>query len=143
MAQDALTTLYDLPTVPKQTEQRYVTLRDEKLCLLDECNAIYGIIDSSAETLDTDEYTVLYGKTASGHKVRGFLLEDRYDEQLTVSGSWGYDQTPADINRALLITVSTWYKRAKLGDANDVVGGFSTLPREARDLMEARVRASI
>jgi hypothetical protein len=42
-----------------------------------------------------------------------------------------------------MMCVSTWYKRAKLGDSNDVIGNFSTLPREARDIMEARVLASI
>ena len=139
-AQDTLEMLYELPTVPRMTEARYVTVHDSKLVLLDECVSITSIADESGTVLTG--YTLLYGRTAS-HHLRGFLLDYTYAGQLTITGVWGYDSTPADVNRALLSTVGVWYKRSRLGDANDVVGGFSTLPREAKDLMEARTRVSI
>ena len=141
-AQDALEQVYDLPTVPKATEARYVTVHDSTLVLLDECNSITSVADDSGTTIDSDDYTVLYGRNASA-KVRGFILSTAYDGQLTVTGSWGYDTTPADINRALMLTVSTWYKRMKLGDNNDVIGGFGALPKETRDIMDARARVYV
>ena len=140
-AVDALTTLYDLPTVPKVTEARYVTLRDDTLMFLDECASVTSIADSSANTIDSDDYTLMYD--LRHERVRGVILPSAYDEQLTVTGEWGYDTTPADVNRALMLAVSTWYKRMKLGDNNDVIGGFGALPKETRDIMDARARVYV
>ena len=142
-AQDALEQMYGLPTVPKTTEARYVTVRDSTFVPLEECNSVTSITDESGTSVDATEYTVVFGRTASGHRVKGVILEWAYSGQLTVTGSWGFDNTPADIGRALMLTVSTWYKRAKLGDANDVIGNFSALPRETREILDARVLASI
>ena len=55
-----------------------------------------------------------------------------------VAGLFGYQTTPMDVKRAVMITAATWYKRARHGSENDVVGGLMALPREAKDLMGSR-----
>ena len=142
-ATDALSAIYELPTVPKSTEARYVTVRDSTFVPLDECNSITSITDESGTTIEASDYTLVFGKTASGHKLRGFILPYARSEQLVVTGSWGYDTTPTDIERALELTVATWYKRARLGDSNDIIGNLQALPRETREIMDARMPASI
>lgn len=142
MAQDALDKTYGLPTVPQANETRRYTVRDSKLVLLDECASVSSITDQSGSVLASTDYTVLYGRRTADF-LRGVVLEATYDGQLAIAGTWGYAVCPADVGRALLTTVSTWYKRTKLGDTNDTIGNLSTLPREAKDLMEARRPASI
>lgn len=133
-AQATLGTLYDLPTVPRVTEQRKFRCNN-KLVLTDELSAISAVYDSSAVAITA--YTILYGRRPTDF-YRGILLTDARDEDISVSGTWGYDKCPGDVRRALIVTTATWYKRSKLGADNDVIGGFASLPREAKDLMEAR-----
>lgn len=133
-AQDSLSVRYDMPTVPKVTEQRKFRCTN-KLILTDELVSVTAVYDASANAIS--DYTILYGRRPND-LYRGILLEDSYDEYISVSGTWGYDNTPADVNRALMLAVSTWYKRATLGDANDVIGSLSSLPKETRDIMDAR-----
>lgn len=135
MASDSLNRAYGpLPTCPKTTEARYYFCHN-KLVLLDECVSVTSVTDSSGRALSG--YTLLYGRRTSDF-LKGIILNDSTDERITVTGTWGYDSAPADVGRALLVTVGTFYKRAKLGSDMDVIGSLSGLPKEARDLMDAR-----
>ena len=135
-AQDTLETAYGLPTVPKVTEQRKFNCTN-RLILTDELVSVTEVYDHDGDAISSSAYHILYGRRPDD-LYRGILLDDAYDEMISVSGTWGYDNTPSDVLRALTTTVSTWYKRMTLGSDADVIGGFSTLPREAKDLMESR-----
>lgn len=137
-AEDALESVYGLPTVPQVTESR-VSIVDGYLVQIEECVSVTAVTDSCGNTLD---YSTIGAERSSGF-VRGVLLDNAVNDRVTVTGRWGYTTCPQDIKRAIMSTAGVWYKRGRLGSDMDVVGSLSGIPREAKDIMDARMTYTI
>lgn len=123
----ALERHYTFPTSPKVTEARTFFADGRLLMLYDPCT-VTAVTDEDAGALT---YT-----QPSTDKLR---LESPYTGYVTITGSWGYDEYPAEVRRAVAVTAATYYRRANFGaDDAPYRGGGAAIPTEAHNLM-ARV----
>lgn len=123
---------YSLPTVPitAATRSRFV---DGSLLFLDECATVTAVADRYGNAIAYTAFPTDDGRVS--HIELGWRVSGR----VSVTGTWGYASTPPDVERAILLTAATYYRRSTYGgDDAPYRGGGSAIPTEAAATMDAR-----
>ena len=64
-------------------------------------------------------------------------LHDPFTGMVYITATWGSDEIPVDVARAVKITAAAWYRRGQMGE-NNAYGSLGAIPKEADDIMQAR-----
>ena len=107
-------------TFPKTTEVRHVWVDGGRVFAPELVTATaVAELDGTAHTFIEEPY---------GAHVN-LILHDCATGTLAITGTWGYDRPPDDYIAAVEELATIHYRRAKLGDERDYIGGLDTMPR--------------
>jgi hypothetical protein len=109
------------PTVPSVQESRWKFVDG---CRLDKNDLV-----------SADEVTDVNGNTIGFVDMGDHLRFNWMRCDVSISGTWGYDEYPERVARAIVLTAALWYQRDNGGLEGEFSGIRRSIPSEALELM--------